>query len=360
MYMAFIKNFSELPEWFDLSNYTSTYHHLDADTIFKGLVFRKALLRSLGETNSSLIIKDLGVYDPWKDIHDLSEEHRKNLPDIFSNYIEYVKKVFHLIIADPLKSYTWHETLLKLDNSFLYNSFHLAATEYWEKATHPEPIKSLSILDIGKNFYSLPMPLRYFLRSKYLANKHETSYISDSDITDPIYENLISRFKNLIELEFNEDEYPGHSLEGIKLGLLLNDFCENELYGFLNSYKKPYLGNPLIEIDLGCSDNLITEKFQIWLKNIRAKNNVEIVQNNNSQTTIGKIKNYQVFAFMDLYIWSLLTNNKIQNCVYIDALYPHSTIEDSYIKKSLIPFINRLLDPQSQEISNLLMETNKK
>lgn len=358
--MAFIKQVSELPKWFNLSNYTSTYHQLDADAIFKGLVFRKALLRGLGKANSNLIIKDLGFYDPWKQIHSLSEEHRKNLPDILNNHIEYLKKVFHLIIAAPLKSYTLLEAAYKLDNSFLHNSFHLAATEYWEKSTHSEPIKSLSILDIGKNFYSLPMPLRYFLRSKYLPSKYESTYINDIDITDPIYEDLISRFRNLIEGEFNEEECPGYSLEGIKFCLLLNDFCERELYNFLNSYTKPYLGNPLIEVDLGCSDNLLIEKFQIWLKNVRNKNNIEITQNNNSQTTINKIKNYQVFAFIDLYIWSLLTNNKIQNCVYIDVLYPHSTIEDSYIKKSLIPFINRLLDPESQEISNLIMEMNKK
>lgn len=358
--MAFIKQVSELPKWFDLKNYTSSYHQLNAETTFRGLILRKALLRGIGKPNTKLEVKDLGFYDPWPQIHNILLDKNLHLPPQLNNYLKNLTEIFYKIMLAPLKMYTWMETAKNLDNSFWYHSATSAENEYWEKAIHSKPIKSISILDIGKHFYSLPMPLRFFLRTKYLSSTHHSDYLNDSDIFNPNYEDLINRFKSLIETEFHEEESPNFSLEGIKLCLLLDNLCEMEFYNFLSSYTQPCLDNPLLEIDLNCSDNLLTEQFQIWLKNTRKQTNFKKNQNNSSQTTIGKIKTYQIFAFIDLYIWSLLTNNKIQNCVYIDALYPHGAFDDSHINKSLIPFVNKLLDPKSQEISNLIIEINKK
>lgn len=357
--MAFIKQFSELPKWFDLKNYTSSYPQLNAEIALRGLVLRKALLRGIGKSNTKLEVKDSGFYDPWPQIHNILLDKNLHYPPQLNDYLKNLTKIFYTIMLAPLKMYTWVDTAENLDNSFWFQSATFAENEYWEKAIHSKPIKSISILDIGKYFYNLPMPLRFFLKSKYLSSHHHDDHLKNSNISNPVYEDLINRFKNLIKTEFYEEESPFFSLEGIQLCLLLENLCEIEFYNFVSSYTPPSLAHPLLEIDLSCSDNLLTEQFQIWLKTMRTQTKFVKNQNNNSQTTLGKIKSYQIFAFIDLYIWSLLTNNKIQNCVYIEALYPHGAFDDSHINKTLIPFINRLLDPKSQEISNLIIKINK-
>lgn len=351
--MAFIKNIKDLPQWFKLENYTTSELSLTAETCLQALIFRKTLLRGLGEANTKISIQDFGYYDNWKQIHELISKGHFVLP-LTTNYLSELSNIFYFIVADTLKH---HNLLDLLTNDLINNHWCLSVTnaylEYDAHSKHKTPIKNITINDLGHLFFQIPTQLQCVLQSKYAVMPEEPE-CPDNMIKHPSYLRLLQKFDDCIS-ELSTSDIPLFTADGIKAYIAFEDFCHQEFRELEYSKDNPSYRNPFIEVDLECSDNLLISQFQDWLK-LQREARVSIKkQNLNYNQTLAKIKHYHIFAFLDLYIWSLLTNNKIQSKVFIEALYPYGAFDENHINKVLIPFINKLFNPQSTDISSLII-----
>lgn len=351
--MAFIKNLRDLPQWFKLENYTTSELSLTAEICLQALIHRKTLLRGLGEANTKISIQDFGYYDNWKQIHELISEGNFSIP-LTTNYLSELSKIFYFIIADTLQP---HNLIDLFSNDLINNHWCLSVTnaylEYEAHSKHTAPIKNITINDLGHLFFQIPTQLQCVLQSKYAVMPEEPE-CPDNMIKHPSYLRLLERFDDCIS-ELSTSDTPFFTADGIKACIAFDNFCDQEFRELEDSKDNPSYKNPFIEVDLECSDNLLISQFQEWLKLQREAGFSIKKQNLNYNQTLAKIKHYHIFAFLDLYIWSLLTNNKIQSKVYIEALYPYGAFDENHINKVLIPFINKLFNPQSTDISNLII-----
>lgn len=350
--MAIIKQASQLPKWFNLNNY-KLHGSFSSYECLKILVFRKALLRGLGSINTKIEIKDLAHYDNWKEIHKFSPEQKLNLSATIGTQ-DSLKNIFEFLIKNPLKTHDHYDLLANptVSNYWVMTAMQ-ALTEYDDHVEHPSPVRDITVDDIGMKYYELPEVLQSVLFNKY---ENLDIYNESHRCKHPIYQKVISNApENLTS--FSMPRPKGFTKEQYNTYLRLEKLCSLKLSD-IESYSDISTKKLLLEVDLGCSDNLLVEQFQIWLKSQRELSKPSIAQKNNALLTLQKIKNYQIFAFLDLYIWSLFSGNKIQNNAYIEALYPYGAFNEGHVLKTLIPFLNKLFDPKSSDISNLMIINN--
>ncbi|MNT03950.1 hypothetical protein D3C72_1385100 [compost metagenome] len=118
----------------------------------------------------------------------------------------------------------------------------------------------------------------------------------------------------------------------------------------------------MISINLACNDNLIKDQFNEWLQKQRIKINqilrdseidTETDKSKARQSMLYKVYTYQTLAYIDLIIWSIISDNKIKLSVLAQALFPNGAYDSDFIRKILKPLVEQLLNPSSNEILEL-------
>lgn len=352
--MKNIKYLNEIPFWFCLKNYSISDNELDADVILDCLILRKSLLRALGKVNNKIKIVDLGNYDNWNIVHSLGTEKRNDILQHIKFQPNDIKEIFEYIIKDPIKKYN----LIDLFNNdtlsnFWVNTVFLAKNAYEDKNCNSQPIKDVDLNDLGKRYHTTPQTIQSFLKTKF--DNNQINHIKNKKYCEhPSYKYFSKKHYNYLKeskIMYKENEI----MKNISFFIDFNGLCDIKLIDIEKYYTEKTMFNPIIDINLNCSDNLLIEQFKIWLKKQREENTPYKTKNNNILLTLHKIKNYSIFAFLDLYIWSLIYENKIQLKIYIDAIFPNSSYDENYISKTIIPFINKLFNPLSDEASNLMI-----
>ncbi|WP_174493910.1 DUF6387 family protein [Acinetobacter sp. Marseille-Q1623] len=359
--MKNIKNLNEIPSWFCLKNYSILDNEFDADVILDSLILRKSLLRALGKVNKKIKIVDLGYYDNWNIVHSLGTEKRNDVLKQIKTQPNDIKKIFEYIIEDPIKKYNLIDLFNNqtLSNFWVDTVFH-AKNEYEHKSYQLQPIKDVDLNDLGERFYTTPQAIKLFLKAKF-HNSQINNIQNKKYCEHPSYKYFSQKHYNYLkESKINHKE--NKITENISFFIDFDEICDIKLIDLEKYYEEKTMFNPIINVNLNCSDNLLIEQFKIWLKKQREENTSYKTKNNNILLTLHKIKNYSIFAFLDLYIWSLIYENKIQLKTYIDIIFPNSSYDENYISKTIIPFINKLFNPLSDEASNLMIsrENNMK
>lgn len=106
----------------------------------------------------------------------------------------------------------------------------------------------------------------------------------------------------------------------------------------------------ILEIDLRASDKIIISQFAEWLKTFRAKNEKSSEIAKNGEFLLGRIKNYNLLAFIDLYfLWSELEGVVIKPSLAA-RLFECS---ESEISKTIKPLAYSLLNPDGDSFKQL-------
>lgn len=230
------------------------------------------------------------------------------------------------------------------------------------------PIEDVTIRDIGEKFCMLSDEI-----AKYLLSNFRNEYNDEARVKKIIAHleacgsaHLLDGFEAKYE---NDDLYDlGQNFTD---SLSKEDFQRIE-YDIQKNFSKierdvcelehPYDIQPMIRVNLSCNDNLIKEQFNEWLQKQRSTVNqilvsnqmdVEINKSKARQSLIYKVYTYQALAYMDLNIWSFMTDNRIKLSVFAQALYPNGSYDSEFVRKILRPLVEQLLIPSSDEILEL-------
>lgn len=381
--MAYIKTISELPTWFNISNYQPTYK--SAEKLLEQIIYRKALLEFLTNKNTLFPI----CVEPSEDFYSFLfyfssvpyidaikiEKKRLDISNVASTHYKDLQitfdYAFNKIKVDPLVKNGFGE--IKHNYEFCWLLYLKGfISEYLEYDY--APIKDVQLYEIGEKFSMLDSGI-----AKYLLNEFREPY------TEKGY---VKKFKERLDLEGNGyllDDYVFSNEEdeleevGKKyVESLSSENCSEiglECGKYLLEYEREALElddpvgvRPLISIDLSCSDDVIREQFNQWLAKKRislhefARENeidFEIDRDIKSRVSVlDKIYSYRVLAYMDLMLWSELTGNKIKLSVIAHALFPDGEYDAEFVRKILKPLMEKLFSPSSKEVSELMYLKN--
>lgn len=383
--MAYIKTISELPKWFDISNYLT--EQKSAEKLLEQIIYRKALFEYLTNKNGLIPINVKPSEDfysfttyfgsvPYLDAK-IIEKSRLDTTDTKSKHYSHLQAIFNYafnkIKVDPLINSGFGE--LKYNYEFCWLLYLKGfISEYLEYDY--APIKDVQLYEIGEKFSMLFNNMEKYLLSEFKEDYTETAYANRlkerldlsneghfldnyeySNDVDELYEFS----KQYAESLSSEDD---EALRREARKTLLH--YEREVYEL--SIRDPLEINPFISIDLSCSDAVLREHFNQWLVKQRAslhkilegyEATFKIDKNiKNRLSVLNRLYSCNVLAYMDLILWSELTGNKIKLSVLAHALYPDGDYDSEFVRKILKPLANNLFIPSSKEILELMYLKN--
>lgn len=358
--MAYIRNVSELPKWFSLDNYK---FNLSANDLLQLLMIRFAifdlLLNDSVEISCDEVLEEqhiMQIVNNFKKIplcfvkertvlkkSSLALREREYLYDTCLDYS------FLKIINDPLVLNNWidvnSQPFLTL-NYLLKNHIERNIRKY-----EINPIQELTIDDIGVMNAFLPAHIKEYLSYKYSEYDNE----SDEFISQKGRDFYLGELGNYF-IELDSDEWEGYE-----------SFCAKNYYAFATEDEHPYSTNPCISIDLNTPDTVLREQFDEWLSNVRRKASKVIVENDldsdyivnsNGIKIAEKINKYKIIPFIDLMLWELKTGNKIKLSVYAHALFNDGSVDGEFIRKTIKPLVQNLINDDYKIMSELFALKN--
>ncbi len=369
-----------MPKWFDVSNYQT--EHISAEKLLEQIIYRKALFEYLTNQETLFPINvepseeffSFSFYFgsvPYINVKNKLVIRKKTINENsshFSKLLNIFEYAFNKIKFDPLIKNGFGEIKHEYEFSWLYY-LQGFISDYLEHDY--APIKDIQLYEIGEKFTMLPNGL-----SKYFLSEF------GEEFTERV---LVEKYKQYLEngdLLFANYEYSDQEDDLYEMGrkyvesLSAYDLQELEFASgksFLNYERElkeldhPLGIKPLISIDLTCNDEVIREQFNQWLIKQRASLHeaekefgviVEIDKIKNRQSKADKIHSYKVLAYMDLMLWSVLTNSKIKMSVLAHALFPYGDYDVEFVRKTLKPLVEKLLIPSSNEVLELMYLRN--
>lgn len=386
--MAYIKTVSDLPKWFNIENYQIEKENIKASKLLEQIIYRKALFDILTNPNfkipMDIQVKDRDNYSimntysngfssipylDWDELICMKNQKCKLNPEGLEKTERIINHAFSKIHTNPLFKNPWGILQLDYEFSWVY-CVRVILCEY-ENYGEINPIKDLTVYELGEKFTMLPPGVAQCLKSEF-KGVHEANYLKD------VREHLkaLSMEAALDDFEEEEDE----TLDGINCdyidSLSKNAYEDIEIFyskSFLsvetdNTHKNPYEIKPFISVDLSCSDSVIKEQFDKWLQHQRKNINKVVLEENlgcdyysvkrMGESLLYKVYSYQLLAYIDLFLWGIFTGNKIKQSVFTHALFPQGAYDGEFIRKTIKPLIDKLLNPQSREISELFALKN--
>lgn len=379
--MAFIKHISELPTWFNIDKYQTSHEKYSAESFLQQLIYRISLVRLISEKDWLIPVKikakqydEYTVYDfgciPYILIDDYEKTKIKNITPQsihWDHYTSIIKYAMRVIEVDPLLE----QGFGILDEDYHYAWIYcIRDTLAIFRNSEIKPISDLSIYDLGEMFTMLPNQLSQYLKFEF-KEVHENNYYNS--VKEHLDELGMSHALEGIDQEKEDEQSDGISWDYIK-SLSDEDFMDLESmsqkqfldYQRENTHTPPIYIRPTIKVDLMCSDSVLKEQFDGWLKQQRQnlykldavdQINIKPIVKKTGQNLLNKLINYKVLAYLDLYIWSVLNNHKIKKSVLAHALYLDEYDSD-FVRKILIPKINKLFNQNSPEIAELFAYKN--
>ena len=380
--MAFIKSISELPSWFDLKKYETSIKKNNTESFLVQLIYRISLHRLINDKDWLIPVKmvarqydDYTVYDfgciPYILIDEYQEVKKEKITphsEYWSHYQEILKYALGIIIDDPLLERGFG----KLEESYHYSWIYcIRDTLSIFREYEIKPISDLSIYELGNMFTLLPQQMSQYLKFEF------------NEVHENIYHEAVAEHLDALNMShylkgFKQEKEDEH-LNGISWGYI-NSLSEEDLMMFESMSQKKFLDyqrenthtppryvQPTIKIDLRCSDSVLKEQFSIWLEQQRkdlfkleSKDELEINLSvrRTGESLINRIKSYRVIAYIDLKLWAALNEHKIKGSVLAHALYPNGAHDSEFIRKNLVPLVQKLFDPYSPEIAEIFAYKN--
>ncbi|OTS31779.1 DUF6387 family protein [Acinetobacter baumannii] len=374
--MALIKTISELPRWFNIKNYQRKKQ--TAFDFLQQVIYRKALLDFLDDPNFLIPVEiEVDEYNknefifgdiPYISLTKVCSVKKKSIKYNSSEYKE-MEKILHYALQkieeDPLLEMGFGDLNYSYEFAWIY-CLNQYAKKYY--SYDQPPIQDVNVCDIGEKFCMLPDDI-----AKYLLFNFRNEYNNEGQ-TKKIIEFLKETNSNL-NLDFLQNNYEKDDL--YDLGENFTNSLSKEKYQDIESYthksflkverevcelEHPYNIKPMISINLACNDNLIKDQFNEWLQKQRIKINqilrdseidTETDKSKARQSMLYKVYTYQTLAYIDLVIWSIVSDNKIKLSVLAQALFPNGAYDSDFIRKILKPLVEQLLIPSSNEILEL-------
>lgn len=107
-------------------------------------------------------------------------------------------------------------------------------------------------------------------------------------------------------------------------------------------------------VDLSFSDEILEKEFKRNLASLRA--NFEKIKptRNLTKYKLANWASYKLLAYIDLYLWSCIHNLRIKRPTLSRALYQNqSEYGEETLRKSVVPIVNRLFNPNGIEVEDL-------
>ncbi|MDM1325194.1 DUF6387 family protein [Acinetobacter pseudolwoffii] len=369
--MAYIRNVSELPKWFSLDNYK---FDLSANDILQLLMIRfvafDLLLNDDIDISSEEELENQDLFEyinnfnkiPIVLVNKRTILKRSYLKSVGKEYLYYncLEYIFSKITKDPLIIKRWNDAD---SQSFLTLNYLLkCAVNRNIRKYEINPIQTLKIDDIGRMVACLPNNVRDFSLYKY-SEAIEYAYKEDEELED----DEIGDAKRdacrhyLAKLDEYFSELHDNDLEVYEV------FCSQDYHSYSTEDEHPYYAPHYISVDLNVSDSVLREQFNAWLSNTRKKAinltaednlNSDFIINSNGVKIIEKINKYKVIPFMDLMLWELITGNKIKLSVYAHALFNDGSADSEYVRKTIRPFVQNLINDDYRMMHELFALKN--
>lgn len=374
--MALIKTISELPIWFNINKYQE--NNESAFEFLQQVIYRKTLLDFLNDPNFLIPVEiEVDEYDefgfifgciPYISLNKVRAVKKKSIESNSSDFEE-MQKILNYALqkieADPLLKMGFRGLKSSHEYAWIY-----CLNQYAKKYYNYDlpPIEDVTIRDIGEKFCMLSDEI-----AKYLLSNFRNEYNQEGRVKKitahleacgsiHLLDGFEAKYENddLYDLGQNfTDSLSKEDFQRIEYDIQKNflkierDVCELE---------HPHDIQPMIRVNLSCDDNLIKDQFNEWLQKQRSTVNqilvshqmdTEINKSKARQSLIYKVYTYQTLAYMDLNIWSFMTDNRIKLSVFAQALYPNGAYDSEFVRKILRPLVEQLLIPSSDEILEL-------
>lgn len=138
--------------------------------------------------------------------------------------------------------------------------------------------------------------------------------------------------------------------------ILPEDMPQEDIKAINNLFRKPVSKtlnySTMIHINLGSSDEILEMAFKQKLKELRQQEERERTRRF-SDAEIRKMIDYRIFAFMDLYVYSLIVERKFTDVEMAAMIYPPSN--NAPLDFDAVDRIARTVRPKAME---LLEKTN--
>jgi hypothetical protein len=99
-----------------------------------------------------------------------------------------------------------------------------------------------------------------------------------------------------------------------------------------------------LAVDLRLPISDLIHEFKNFVPEYRRKLGIEHNPLIPSDSTIGKLTNYKILAFLDLYIWELENKKRIKRSRYAGALFPDNMYGEIDLDQIIKPFAFKVLD----------------
>ena len=381
--MAYIKLASELPSWFNINNYRIDKNKMKAELFLEQIIYRKTFIDLFQNPEFLVPIQiDAKTYPnssmhefgsiPYILIDQLTCQKRRIFdPDSRSSsqFEKIVNYAYSKLQVDPLLLSGFGDLQHDYEFAWIYCIRRLLS-DY--RRYELSPVKDISIYKLGEKFTMLPEDVAQYLKAEF-------SGFHPSRVSNEVqnYSEQLEQDSFLDELEPENDSSP--EMSGICWDYInslsaddyskLESTCQANFLDFERDQQQmhPYYIQPMISIDLSCSDTVIKEQFSQWLikirKNIHNTTSDDGLDTHYSVTRTGetllyKAYTYQLLAYIDLMLWGSMTNNKIKQSVIAHALFPKGSYDGEFVRKIIKPFVEKLFDPSSKEVSELFSLKN--
>ena len=208
--------------------------------------------------------------------------------------------------------------------------------------------------------------INYFLQMLHFFSSKKALTLGAMDCPDN--DSAINEFNAINFLSILENIYKDEpSLQGLKAILRLLDkdlfdfpehFKSNDYDGVFNSEvfqnitwdKSNVFEDNIVEIDLMYSDDKIIEDFKIWLNQKREKHPSNKSHKRISDTEFRKWITQPRLAYIDLYLWQLITGNTLTYPEIVNLLYPNDrnmtpdNFKKTIVEKTIKEFTSRVFD----------------
>lgn len=208
--------------------------------------------------------------------------------------------------------------------------------------------------------------INYFLQMLHFFSSKKALTIEAMDCPDN--DSAINEFNAINFLSILENIYKDElSLQGLKAILRLLDkdlfdfpehFKSNDYDGVFNSEvfrditwdKSNVFEDNIVEIDLMYSDDKIIEDFKMWLNQKREKHSSNKSHKRISDTEFRKWITQPRLAYIDLYLWQLITGNILTYPEIVKLLYPNDrnmtpdNFKKTIAEKTIKEFTSRVFD----------------
>lgn len=184
------------------------------------------------------------------------------------------------------------------------------------------------------------------IENKIIEDKEYYLYFILGEITDPIR-----------ILHYEEQKDTKDKLSSIKKDTFydypfiqpIRELSEESERGFsLRFNGEDWKNYPTIQINLDFSDDMILNDIKKYLKKIRQEN-VHKHKLMPPEAFLINFNRYRSFQVIDLLFWQQLTNQHINYEVMANFLFPDGEFDYRQLRESIIPFVKKLLDRNSQD-----------